>query len=435
MKADFEKGTKICSRCKKKLSLDCFRKNKASNDGLENYCKKCKSEFNRSESGKRIQRKQTIRRRVLGYAKEDGRKRREKVKNNLNLNLIQILRARCYTALKCKNNQKSAHTLELLGCSIEHLKQHLESQFRDGMSWNNYGGRTGWHVDHIIPCSYFDLTKEENQRICFNYRNLQPLWASENDSKGAKVPDNVEELVEFLKKEIFEEKYLSEIFKSIQGEGRYAGVPSLFIRTIGCNLKCRWCDTSFTSWKPEKGSYSNLDVRNLIKENPLIRHIVLSGGEPCISNRIEELIIIAKNNKKTITLETNGTVCLDESLMKMIDLVSISPKLRDSTPIGTKYENIHEKNRIKIDNFKKWMKYAQNYQLKFVVSKEEDFEEIESLLKELKPKKGSVCLMPEGINEEQLTKKRQMVAEYCAEHGYRYSDRLQIIIWGTKRGV
>lgn len=435
MKADFEKGIKICSRCKKKLSLDCFRKNKASNDGLENYCKKCKSEFNRSESGKRIQRKQTIRRRVLGYAKEDGRKRREKVKNNLNLNLIQILRARCYTALKCKNNQKSAHTLELLGCSIEHLKQHLESQFRDGMSWNNYGGRTGWHVDHIIPCSYFDLTKEENQRICFNYRNLQPLWASENDSKGAKVPDNVEELVEFLKKEIFEEKYLSEIFKSIQGEGRYAGVPSLFIRTIGCNLKCRWCDTSFTSWKPEKGSYSNLDVRNLIKENPLIRHIVLSGGEPCISNRIEELIIIAKNNKKTITLETNGTVCLDESLMKMIDLVSISPKLRDSTPIGTKYENIHEKNRIKIDNFKKWMKYAQNYQLKFVVSKEEDFEEIESLLKELKPKKGSVCLMPEGINEEQLTKKRQMVAEYCAEHGYRYSDRLQIIIWGTKRGV
>lgn len=432
MKADFEKGMKICSRCKKKLSLDCFRKNKSSNDGLENYCKKCKSEFNRSESGKRIQRKQTIRRRVLGYAKEDDRKRREKVKNNLNLNLTQILRSRCYNALKCKNNRKSTHTLDLLGCSIEHLKRHLESQFKEGMSWDNYGK---WHVDHIIPCSYFDLTKEENQRICFNYRNLQPLWAKENDSKGAKVPNNVEKLVEFLKKEIFEEKYLSEIFKSIQGEGRYAGIPSLFIRTIGCNLRCRWCDTSFTSWKPEKGSYSNLDVKNLIKENPLIRHIVLSGGEPCISNRIEELIIIAKNNKKLITLETNGIVCLDESLMKMIDLVSISPKLRDSTPIGTKYENIHEKNRIRIDNFKKWMKYAQNYQLKFVVSKREDFEEIENLLKELKPKKGSVCLMPEGINEEQLLKKRQMVAEYCAEHGYHYSDRLQIIIWGTKRGV
>jgi 7-carboxy-7-deazaguanine synthase len=433
MRANFEKGTKICPKCRKELPLESFRKNKNQSDGLSIHCKECHGKMNKkyrqSEQGRISQKKARQKRRKLGIESKYEKKRRERDEF---YRIRVCLRSRLSSAVT--KGYKSARTLELLGCSLEHLKQHLESQFRDGMSWDNYG-KNGWEIDHIVPCSYFDLTKEENQRICFNYRNLQPLWASENNTKKAKVPDNVEELVEFLKKEIFGEKYLSEIFKSIQGEGRYAGVPSLFIRTIGCNLKCRWCDTLFTSWKPEKGSYSNLDVKNLIKENPLIRHIVLSGGEPCISNRIEELIIIAKNNKKTITLETNGTVCLDESLMKMIDLVSISPKLRDSTPIGTKYENIHEKNRIKIDNFKKWMKYAQNYQLKFVVSKEEDFEEIESLLKELKPKKGSVCLMPEGINEEQLTKKRQMVAEYCAEHGYRYSDRLQIIIWGTKRGV
>ena len=72
-------------------------------------------------------------------------------------------------------------------------------QFEPGMTWDNYGE---WQIDHIIPCSYFDLTKEENQRICFNYRNLQPLWASENNKKKAKVPDNVEEIVEFLRKEI-----------------------------------------------------------------------------------------------------------------------------------------------------------------------------------------------------------------------------------------
>lgn len=434
MKADFEKGTKICSKCRKELPIDSFRKNKCQSDGLSVHCRECHGEMNKkyrqSEKGRISQKKARQKRRKLGIESKYEKKRK---KIDELYRIKTCLRSRLLSAVI--KGYKSAHTLDLLGCSIEHLKRHLESQFKDGMSWNNYGGKDGWQIDHIIPCSYFDLTKEENQRICFNYRNLQPLWASENNSKNNSVPDNVEELVEFLKKEIFEERYLSEIFKSIQGEGRYAGIPSLFIRTIGCNLKCRWCDTSFTSWKPEKGSYSNLDVKNLIKENPLIRHIVLSGGEPCISNRIEELIIIAKNNKKLITLETNGTVCLDESLMKMIDLVSISPKLRDSTPIGTKYENIHEKNRIRIDNFKKWMKYAQNYQLKFVVSKREDFEEIENLLKELKPKKGSVCLMPEGINEEQLLKKRQMVAEYCAEHGYRYSDRLQIIIWGTKRGV
>ena len=76
-------------------------------------------------------------------------------------------------------------------------------QFEPGMTWDNLGkGEGKWQIDHIIPCSYFDLTKEENQRICFNYRNLQPLWAKENNSKKAKVPDDVDEIIEFLKQEI-----------------------------------------------------------------------------------------------------------------------------------------------------------------------------------------------------------------------------------------
>ena len=72
-----------------------------------------------------------------------------------------------------------------MGCSIEELKIHLEKQFRDGMSWNNYG-MYGWHIDHIKPCSAFDLTDLEQQKICFHYSNLQPLWAKENLSKGKK---------------------------------------------------------------------------------------------------------------------------------------------------------------------------------------------------------------------------------------------------------
>jgi hypothetical protein len=78
---------------------------------------------------------------------------------------------------------KSAHTLELLGCIPEELWTHLESKFKPGMTWENYGFK-GWHVDHIRPCASFDLTDPEQQRQCFHYTNLQPLWAKENLSKG-----------------------------------------------------------------------------------------------------------------------------------------------------------------------------------------------------------------------------------------------------------
>lgn len=96
--------------------------------------------------------------------------------------LIQNLRHRIYNALK--RNTKSGHTLELIGCSIENLKLHIESKFKTNMSWSNYGD---WHVDHIRPCSSFDLSKPEEQMKCFYYTNLQPLWKSENRSKGAKL--------------------------------------------------------------------------------------------------------------------------------------------------------------------------------------------------------------------------------------------------------
>lgn len=80
-------------------------------------------------------------------------------------------------------NNKSCKTHELLGCTFEELKAHLESQFVTGMGWNNMGE---WHIDHIVPLAAFDLSLEENQRIAFNYKNLQPLWAKDNLKKGAK---------------------------------------------------------------------------------------------------------------------------------------------------------------------------------------------------------------------------------------------------------
>jgi hypothetical protein len=104
---------------------------------------------------------------------------------NLQVKIADVLRKRLKCAIKPESKYKSA--LELLGCSIEFFRQYIADRFVAGMSWENHGRYT-WHIDHIIPCASFDLTKEEEQKKCFHYTNLQPLFAFENISKGAKIP-------------------------------------------------------------------------------------------------------------------------------------------------------------------------------------------------------------------------------------------------------
>ena len=88
--------------------------------------------------------------------------------------------------LAVKGSSKSKSTLELLGCTLDQLKQYIETLFKPGMTWGNHG-KFGWHLDHIIPCSSFDLTDVEQQKKCFHYTNLQPLWAKDNIKKGSKL--------------------------------------------------------------------------------------------------------------------------------------------------------------------------------------------------------------------------------------------------------
>jgi len=101
-------------------------------------------------------------------------------KEDIKFRILWNLRSRLSNALN--GNQKQSTTLKLVGCSIEKLKQHLEKQFKIRMSWDNYGK---WHIDHKIPCALFDLSKPSEQKKCFNYKNLQPLWAKENLKKQA----------------------------------------------------------------------------------------------------------------------------------------------------------------------------------------------------------------------------------------------------------
>lgn len=102
--------------------------------------------------------------------------------------ILQSLRSRLYKAVKSQGSTHKLHTLDILGCSIETLKKHLESLWFIGMSWENYGQ---WHIDHIKPCSSFDLINPEEQKKCFNYTNLQPLWKKNNLKKWAKYEEDL----------------------------------------------------------------------------------------------------------------------------------------------------------------------------------------------------------------------------------------------------
>jgi hypothetical protein len=175
---------RTCTKCKKDLPFDQFNKEKLGKHGLKPYCKACQSKYNRKYNRKK---KNDIANRKKKYLKENREKIRDykykRYHSNLDFRIKCILRARINKVVK--GESKSDNTMSLVGCSVDELKIHLESQFQEGMSWDNYGIE-GWHVDHIKPCASFDMSDPEEQKKCFHYSNLQPLWAKDNLEKGDK---------------------------------------------------------------------------------------------------------------------------------------------------------------------------------------------------------------------------------------------------------
>jgi 7-carboxy-7-deazaguanine synthase len=252
---------------------------------------------------------------------------------------------------------------------------------------------------------------------------------------------------------------ISELFYSIQGEGKRTGYPSFFIRTNLCNLRCQFssgnlCDTPYTSWDFEnKDNLGELKIHDIlfVYENYFPCDIVITGGEPAIQQN--ELNLLCSEIKKLparsfpkssletkkifTTLETNGTFIDD--YVNNIDLVSISPKLTSSVPLGTEYAQSHDKHRLNYKVLKSYHKLHNetkiDIQWKFVVTGIDDIQEILDLQKEIGFENKDVFLMPEGITEKDLNEKRLMVVELCKLYHFNYTDRLHIIIWGNKRGV
>ncbi len=219
---------------------------------------------------------------------------------------------------------------------------------------------------------------------------------------------------------------IAEIFYSLQGEGGLVGVPSVFVRTSGCNLRCAWCDTPYTSWQPEGEDRTLGSIVAEVEKYPA-RHVVLTGGEPMIAPGIVALTGMLAS--KHITIETAGTVWTPVRC----DLMSISPKLANSTPEG-EWGKRHEALRIQPDVLERLMG-AYEYQLKFVIARPEDIAEVEALVADLGADRGKVILMPEGTDAAVLRERSVWLSELCKERALRFSPRLHVDLWGNRRGT
>ncbi len=227
---------------------------------------------------------------------------------------------------------------------------------------------------------------------------------------------------------------IAELFHSIQGEGKLVGLPSVFVRASGCNLRCTWCDTPHASWEPEG---PDVTVSEIVKRVEVYktRHVVLTGGEPMIMPDIVSLSQALKERGHHITVETAGTVFKPLPL----DLASVSPKLSNSTPWDRengKFAAAHERQRINALVIQQFIDSSPDFQLKFVVSDERDLAEIQSLLEQLKHwQQSDVLLMPEGIDAAVLDNRAEWVSGICKRTGFRYCPRLHVYLYGHTRGT
>lgn len=231
---------------------------------------------------------------------------------------------------------------------------------------------------------------------------------------------------------------VSEVFSSVQGEGSLAGVPSVFVRASGCNLRCVWCDTPYASWSPEGPVVEVGEVfRDVVGRG--ISHVVLTGGEPMLFEGMVELAGMLRAAGRHITVETAGTVWREIAC----DLMSVSPKLGNSAPgEETGWRARHEARRWRPEVVARLV-VGRDYQLKFVVDPDAgwgDLGEIEAFLGGLE---GSglvvpgwrVHLMPEGRDSETLGRRLRALVPVSMERGWRVSPRLQVDLFGDTRGT
>ena len=191
--------TKVCTQCNEEKEIILMSKWTA-------ICKSCKCINSKKYHEENTEKKKKYREENKEKIAQINKKYREENKEKINkrivacqkkrlaedplYKLLHVLRSRIQKAIKSQATEKAAKSTELIGCSIEHFRAHIESQFTEGMTWENHGNWDKdiprWHIDHILPCAKFNLEDPEEQKKCFNWTNMQPLWAKDNLAKGSK---------------------------------------------------------------------------------------------------------------------------------------------------------------------------------------------------------------------------------------------------------
>ena len=262
-----------------------------------------------------------------------------------------------------------------------------------------------------------------------------------------------------------------ELFHSIQGEGRYAGVPSIFLRTTGCNLRCVFkdsiCDTAYSSFHPDKPIWNTEEelikrFKEIASEHERTKHVVITGGEPLLQrDGLKEFLTDIFKIKKdwVVTIETNGTLPILDTLSKdyRVSLYSVSPKLstsvdRDCKFITKEQADKHDELRINYKRLFNVVTSGVQYQFKFVYSGPECVKEIQDIYAHMSkfvnmgdqneldywmrnhPNRNT-WLMPEGVTQQQIADKCLETAETALANGWAYTDRIHIRIWNDKKGV
>jgi 7-carboxy-7-deazaguanine synthase len=226
---------------------------------------------------------------------------------------------------------------------------------------------------------------------------------------------------------------IAEIYRSVQGEGFLTGVPSVFVRASGCNLRCWFCDTPYASWRPEGRDMSTDEIVAQVEEWDA-QHVVVTGGEPMLFAELIPLSERLQSAGRRVTVETAGTLYLPVAC----DLMSISPKFASSAPAAKahpRWHRRHERERHRPEVIRR-LAAEYTYQIKFVIDSRDDLELVGEYLAEFPEiAREGVLLMPQGTEQTELDARAVWLRPYCAAEGFVFCPRKQIEWYGPVRGT
>jgi 7-carboxy-7-deazaguanine synthase len=226
---------------------------------------------------------------------------------------------------------------------------------------------------------------------------------------------------------------IAEVYRSVQGEGLLTGVPSVFVRASGCNLRCWFCDTPYASWRPEGRDMPVDEIVAQVEEWDT-KHVVITGGEPMLFAELIPLCDSLQRIGRHVTIESAGTLYLPVAC----DLLSLSPKLAGSAPppeMDARWHRRHHRERHRPEIVRRLIREHQ-YQVKFVIDAPADLEEVSRYQEELPEiARERVLLMPQGTDQETLDSRSRWLRPFCESHGFIFCPRKQIEWYGPVRGT